>query len=80
MKTKILYVEDEAAWRTMVMVFLSRRHALGDLLLHEPRLGIQIRGGSWLWGPGRCRSANWANRQQSDSFSYVGFRVARNAG
>lgn len=39
----------------------------------------KIRGGSWLFGPGRCRSANWANRPQLDSFSFIGFRVARSA-
>ena len=37
----------------------------------------KIRGGAWWLGPGRCRSANWANRPQSDSFSFLGFRVAR---
>lgn len=37
----------------------------------------KIRGGTWWLGPGRCRSANWANRVQSGSFAYVGFRVAR---
>ena len=37
----------------------------------------KIRGGAWWFGPGRCRSANWANRDQSVSFAFVGFRVAR---
>jgi sulfatase modifying factor 1 len=36
----------------------------------------KIRGGTWWLGPGRCRSANWANRVQSGSFAYIGFRVA----
>jgi formylglycine-generating enzyme required for sulfatase activity len=36
----------------------------------------KIRGGAWWFGPGRARSANWANRAQGDSFSYIGFRVA----
>jgi formylglycine-generating enzyme required for sulfatase activity len=39
----------------------------------------EIRGGAWWLGPGRCRSANRAMRHQSDSFAYVGFRVAREA-
>jgi formylglycine-generating enzyme required for sulfatase activity len=39
----------------------------------------EIRGGAWWLGPGRCRSANRATRHQSDSFCFVGFRVARAA-
>ena len=41
--------------------------------------GKTIRGGSWWIGPLRCRSANRVQRAPSDSFCYVGFRIARNA-
>jgi sulfatase modifying factor 1 len=41
-----------------------------------PTNGRVIRGGAWLLGPLRCRSANRVQRDPVASFCFVGFRLA----
>ena len=43
------------------------------------RKGRNIRGGAWLLGPLRCRSANRVQRDPADSFCFIGFRLAANS-
>jgi formylglycine-generating enzyme required for sulfatase activity len=74
------------AWQWCLEVMLTNRPTKDPLFDPEDVVALakgtgnrKIRGGTWWLGPGRCRSANWANRTQGDSFCYVGFRVVRAA-
>ena len=44
--------------------------------LEAATTGRVIRGGTWFIGPLRCRSANRVQRDPTQSFCFVGFRVA----
>ena len=79
-----LYDMHGNAWQWCLDLMLSNRPTKDPLIEPEDFMALakgtgnrKIRGGAWWLGPGRCRSANWANRPQSDSFSFLGFRVAR---
>jgi formylglycine-generating enzyme required for sulfatase activity len=81
-----LYDMHGNAWQWCLDLMVSNRPTKDPLLEPEDVTALakgtgnrKIRGGSWWLGPGRCRSANWANRAQSGSFAYIGFRVARAA-
>ena len=81
-----LYDMHGNAWQWCLDRMLSNRPTKDPQINPEDVIALvkgtgnrKIRGGAWWLGPGRCRSANWANRPQADSFSFVGFRVARAA-
>jgi formylglycine-generating enzyme required for sulfatase activity len=74
------------AWQWCLDLLVTTRPTKDPQIEPEDVVGLakgtgnrKIRGGAWWFGPGRCRSANYANRPQSDSFCYVGFRIARAA-
>lgn len=78
-----LYDMHGNAWQWCLDLRLSNRPTADPQIepedvtrLAEGMGNRKIRGGTWWLGPGRCRSANWANRPQSEGFAYVGFRIA----
>ena len=78
-----LYDMHGNVWQWCLDLMLSNRPTKDPQIDPEDFIALakgtgnrKIRGGAWWLGPGRCRSANWANRPQADSFSFVGFRVA----